>query len=176
MKDSLISSFLSFKAWHDKDQGNWAVQDIPRLFQANILDPLRATPSQATLDAWDLYIAMARADEPDSDKWTSTDYPPLQFERAFDAYTLAPGVDNLEVLVQIIHANPTHPDSDNWLARTRALLDAYRAGRSGAVPAVVQNTAPSGQVSNGNVTVTTQQQGDAQVIITHTNAPPVNPQ
>ena len=90
MHDSVISSYLGFKAWKDKEQGNWSVRGIPDLFKAKILDPSRATPSQATLDAWDLYIAMKQADQPDSDRWTSTEYPPLQFERACDDYASRP--------------------------------------------------------------------------------------
>jgi hypothetical protein len=175
LKDSVISTFLGFKSWGDSDQGSWAVHSIPELFKSNILDPARVRPSQTTLDAWDVYIAMMQADESDPAKWASDDYPPLQFERAYDAYAITPGVDSLEVLVQLIHANPTHPNADEWLKRTRALMDAYRAGHGGAPPAVVQNTAPPTTANNSGIIVTTQQQGDAQIITTHTNAPPVHP-
>ena len=175
LHDSLISKFLGFKSWKDSDQAGWSVRKIPALFKANILDPSRTTPTQATLNNWDVYIAMEQADEPDPDKWTSTDYPAFQFERAFDDYAITPGTEKLEALVQLIHANPTHPNADDWLTRTKALLDAYRTGHGGAPAAVVQNSAPPAPVTNGNVTTTVVQQGDAQVITTHTNGAPVNP-
>ena len=173
MKDSLISKFLGFKAWKDKEQGGWSVKQIPALYKSNILDPSRATPTATTLANWDVYIAMMQADEPDSDKWTSTDYPPLQFERAYDECTVTPGTEKIEVLVQLIHANPTDPNSPDWLKRTKDLIDTYRASHGGASPSTVaQNNAPAS--TNGNVTVV--QQGDAQIITTHsTNAAPVNP-
>jgi hypothetical protein len=150
------------------------VRDIPKLFKENILDPLRATPSQATLDAWDVYIAMENADEPDNDKWTSTEFPPLQFERSCDDFAVTPGTDKLENLVQIIHANPTHPQADDWIKRTKQLLEDYSAKHGGRpVPsAVVDNSAPPAAVTNTNVVITTVQQGDAQIITTHTNATP----
>jgi hypothetical protein len=173
MKDSVISTFLAFKSWGDNDQGSWSVKGIPDLFKTNILDPSRTTPSSATLQAWDIYIAMKQADEPDTDKWTSTDYPPLQFDRAMDAYTITPTTDSLQVLVQIIHANPTDPNADNWIKRTKALLDAYRAGHGGAVIVAPSNVPAT--VTTGNVTVTTRQAGDAQIITTTTNGAPANP-
>jgi hypothetical protein len=176
LHDSLITKFLNFNIWKDKDQGNWSVKMIPQLFKNNILDPSRATPVVATLANWDIYIAMQQADEPDTDKWASNDYPPLQFERAYDDFSITPGVEKLEILVQIIHANPTHPNADDWLKRTKVLLDAYRAGHGGGgAPAVVQNNAPPPAVTNSNVTVTTEQQGDAQIITTHTNNAPAKP-
>jgi hypothetical protein len=175
---SLITKFLNFaNAWKDKGQASWSVKSIPALYKSNILDPSRATPTETTLANWDVYIAMMQADEPDKDKWTSTDYPPLQFERAYDEYAVTPGTEKLEALVQFIHANPTNPGADDWLKRTRALLDAYRASHGGAPSAVVQNTPPPPPAppTPGGVVVTTQQQGDAQIIITHTNGAPVNP-
>jgi hypothetical protein len=62
MRDSVISKFLGFNVWADKEQGGWSVQDLPKLYRANVLDPLRATPTADTLAAWDAYIAMANAD------------------------------------------------------------------------------------------------------------------
>jgi hypothetical protein len=176
MRDSVISKYLGFKSWGDKEQGGWAVKDIPKLFRANILEPLRATPSEATLAAWDVYIAMANADEPDGDKWTSTDYPPLQFDRACDDYAISPSTEKLEGILQIIKANPTHPQSEDWLTRAKKLLDDYST-KHGGKPAVVENTAPAPTVpaTNSNVTVTTVQQGDATIITTHTNAAPNAP-
>jgi len=175
LKDSPITKLLGFtNAFKDKDQGGWSVKQIPALFKSNILDPSRATPNATTLSNWDLYIAMMQSDATDSDKWTSTDYPPLQFERAYDDASITPGTEKIEVLVQLIHANPTHPNADDWIKRARAMLDTYRAahGGGGTTPAVVQNNAPPAAVTNSNVTV--EQQGDAQIITTH-KPPPANP-
>lgn len=184
MRDSMIAKYLGFKAWGDKEQGGWAVKDLPRLYRADILEPLRTTPNPATLTAWDTYIAMAQSDQPDTDHWTSIDAPPLQFDRACDDYAISPDVDKLEVLLQIIHANLTHPQAPDWIAREKQLLDDYRAKHGGA-PVVAQNAAapapapsgPSGATTNvnSNVSVTTEQQGDATIVTTHTNAPPVAP-
>jgi hypothetical protein len=172
MHDSIISRFLGFKSWGDKEQGGWAVRDIPQLFKEKILDPSRTAPTQATLDAWDIYIAMANADEPDNDKWTSTVYPPLQFERAFDDYAIAPGTEKLETLVQIIHANPTHPQADDWIKRTKQLLADYGAKHGAPSPstATESNPAPPPAVTNSNVIITATKDGDATIITTHTNA------
>ena len=54
MQDSIITKYLGFKSWGGKvpaEQASWSVRDIPRLFKTRILDPSRATPTQATLDA-----------------------------------------------------------------------------------------------------------------------------
>lgn len=172
---SLITKFLSaVNLWKDKDQGGWSIKSIPGLFKSNILDPSRATPTQTTLANWDTYIAMQQANEPDPDKWTSSDYPPLQFDRACDDYAVSPGTDKLQILVQLIHTNPTDPNAPDWLTRTRALVDAYRAGHGGSPSTVAPNATPPPPSGNPNVTVT--QQGDAQIITTHnTNAAPQNP-
>jgi hypothetical protein len=179
MRDSLISKFLGFNSWADKDQGGWAVQDLPRLFRANVLEPLRVSPTAATLAAWDAYIAMANVDEKDNDKWNQVDYPPLQFDRACDDYIVAPSPEKLEGLVDLIKANPTYPQVDDWINRVHQLLDDYRTHHGGNAP-VAQNPAsapaPSTPATNSNVIVTTQQQGDATIIITHTNSAPANPQ
>jgi hypothetical protein len=178
MQNSIIAKFLGFKSWDGKDQAGWAVQGIPKLFKANVLDPLRATPSQATLDAWDAYIAMENADEPDNEKWTSTIYPALQFERSVDDFAVSPGTDKLEALVQIVHANPTHPQADEWLKRAKSLLADFSAKHGGRpAPSVAQNTPPPppAATTNGNVTVTTMRDGDAQIVTTHTNAAPMRP-
>jgi len=175
LKDSPITKYLGFTvAFKDKDQGGWSVKQIPALFKSNILDPSRATPNETTLANWDTYIAMMQADETDTDKWTSTDYPPFQFERAFDDYAISPNTDKIQTLVQIIHANPTHPSAPDWLTRTKTLLDAYRAAHGGGgAAAVVQNTAPPAAVTNSNVTI--EQQGDAQIITTHNTNGTANP-
>jgi hypothetical protein len=194
MRDSLISKFLGFNAWPEKNStagntsgsssdgkapGDWSVQDLPSLFRANVLEPLRASPTAATLAAWDAYIAMMNADEQDNDKWNQVDYPPLQFDRACDDYTVAPSTEKLEGLVNLIKANPTYPQVDDWITRVHQLLDDYRTRQGGNAP-VAQNpaTAPTPSTPGGtsNVIVTTQQQGDATIIITHTNAAPANPQ
>jgi hypothetical protein len=175
LKDSPITKYLGFTAaFKDKDQGSWSVKQIPALFKTNILDPSRATPNATTLGNWDIYVAMMQADETDPDKWTTTDYPPFQFERAYDDYSISPNTDKIQTLVQIIHANPTHPGAPDWLTRTKAALDAYRAGHGGggATPAVVQNT-PAAPTANSNVTV--EQQGDAQIITTHSTNGTANP-
>jgi hypothetical protein len=175
MRDSIIAKSLGFKQWGDKEQGGWAVRDIPKLFRTNILDPLRTAPSPATLSAWDALIAMANADEPDADKFASTIYPPLQFDRACDDYGITPSTEKLEAILQIIHSHPTHPQADDWIARAHQLLDDYRAKHGGAA-ATADNpaTAPSAP-ANSNVVVTTEKQGDATVITTHTNAAPSAP-
>jgi hypothetical protein len=175
LHDSKISKFLGFKLWGDKEQGQWTVGDIPKLYRTNVLDPLRATPTAATLAAWDVYIAMANADEVDNDRWSQSVYPPLQFDRACDDYAVSPDTEKLENLVSIIKANPTYPKVDDWIAQARKLMADYRARHGGApesAPTPATTTTPT---SDPNVSVTTVQQGDAQVIITRTNAAPVTP-
>jgi hypothetical protein len=176
MRESIIGRFLGFKGWADKEQGGWSVRDLPRLYRANVLEPLRASPTTATLAAWDTYITMMNADENDNDRWNHVVYPPLQFDRACDDYAVAPGTEKLEDLVGLIKANPTYPQVDDWIARVHQMLDDYR-GRHGGAPAAAQTpaTAPS-PAGNPNVTVTTVQQGDATIITTRTNSAPVNPQ
>jgi hypothetical protein len=176
MLDSIIGKFLGFNLWGDKEQGGWAVKDLPKLYKANVLEPLRATPTAETLAAWDAYIAMANADEPDNDKWSQVVYPPLQFDRACDDYAVTPGTDKLENLVNLIKAYPTYPGTSDWITRTRQLMDDYRTRRGGKAP-VAQNPvpAPSAPTTDPNVSVTTVQQGDETIIITHTNSAPVAP-
>jgi len=177
LTDTLISKFLAFGAWGDKEQGGWSVHGLPGLYRANVLEPLRTKPTEATLAAWDTYIAMANADEPDNDKWNEVVYPPLQFDRACDDYLVTPSTEKLEVLVDLIKARPTNPHADDWIARVSALMGDYRAshGRAPATatqtPAATTNAAPS----NPNVTVTTVQQGDMTIVTTHTNSAPTNP-
>jgi hypothetical protein len=173
MSDSIISKFLGFNAWGDKEQGTWAVQDLPKLFRTNVLEPLRTAPTPATLAAWDAYIAMANADETDNTKWNQVVYPPLQFDRASDDYAIQPSTDKLEVLVNLIKANPTFPQADDWITRVHQLLADYRA-KHGGPPVTTQAPATNSTtpVGNPNVTITTEQQGDATIIITHTNSAP----
>ena len=174
MHDSIIGKFLGFNLWGDKEQGGWAVKDLPKLYRTNVLDPLRTTPTADTLAAWDVFIAMANADEPDNDKWNQVVYPPLQFDRACDDYAVTPGTDKLENLVNLIKAYPTYPGTSDWITRTRQLMDDYRAHHGGQAP-VAQNPTPPAPSTGPNVSVTTVQQGDETIVTTHTNAAPVAP-
>ena len=176
MHDSIISKYLGFKSWGDKEQGGWAVAGLPALYRTNVLDPLRKSPTPATLVAWDAYIGMMNADEKDNDRWNQVVYPPLQFDRASDDYAIAPGTEKLEGLVNLIKANPTFPQADDWISRVHKLMDDYRAQHGGVAtdtpnPAV---PAPSAPATDPHVTVTTVQQGDMTIITTHTNSAPVN--
>jgi hypothetical protein len=176
MKDSIIGKSLGFNSWGDKEQGGWAVKDIPRFYKAQVLDPLRATPNEATLAAWDAYIAMMNADEPDSDKWTQATYPGLFFERSCDAYTAAPDVEKLEGLVKFITANNTNPQFATWDERVSGLLKDFAAKRGTPLTPAGDASAPPPAVqppANPNEQVTTEKQGDATIITTHhlTNAP-----
>ena len=123
MKDSVISKFLAFKQWGDKEQGGWSVKAVPKFYQAEVLTPLRTKPTEATLAAWDVYIAMANADEKDNDHWQQVVYPPLQFERACDDYAVTPSTEKLEALVNLIKANPTFPQVDDWITRVHQMMD-----------------------------------------------------
>ncbi len=174
LRDTVISRFLAFNAWGDKEQGGWAVKDIPKLYRTNVLEPLRATPNADTLAAWDAYIAMANADERDDDRWTHEVFPPLQFDRACDAYAATPSTEKLEGLVNLIKANPTNPHADEWITRVSGLMDDYKAKHGGA-PAPAPVTATTSTPTTSAVTVTTEQQGDATIITTHTNGAPVSP-
>jgi hypothetical protein len=174
MRDSLISKFLGFNSWADKDQGGWSIRDLPRLFRTNVLEPLRASPTTATLAAWDAYIAMANADEQDNDKWNQVVNPPLQFDRACDDYAVTPSTEKLETLVALIKANPTYPKVDDWITKIGKMMDDYRARHGGTAPVAQSPATNSAPTGNPNVTVTTEQQGDATIIITHTNSAPVN--
>lgn len=175
MKDTIISKFLAFNAWGDKEQGGWAVKDLPKLYRSAVLEPLRATPNAATLVAWDTYIAMANADEPDNDKWAQVIFPPLKFDRACDDYSATPSTEKLEGLVNLIKANPTNPHADEWISRVSGLMDDYKAKHGGA-PAPPPATATTTMTpSDPDVSVTTEQQGDATIITTHSNGAPVAP-
>jgi hypothetical protein len=174
LSDSPISKYLSFNVWGDTDQGKWAVKDLPKFYRTNILDPLRITPTADTLAAWDAFISMANADEPDTDKWYQSDYPPLEFERSSDDYTIEPSVDKLEALVTLIKKNPANPNGNDWITRVGKMMADYKKSHGGS-PVVAQNPTPP-PPTDPNVTVTTIQQGDAQIIITHTNSAPINPQ
>ena len=61
LSGSPISAYLNFYAWGQKEQGSWSLEDLPKLYLANVLDPLRKTPTADTLAAWDAYLAMRSA-------------------------------------------------------------------------------------------------------------------
>jgi hypothetical protein len=176
LHDSIISKFLGFNVWGEKEQGNWTIQQLPKLYRSNVLDPSRTPPTADTLANWDAYIGMVNADVTDDDQWNQVVYPPLQFERACDDYTIAPDTEKLEGLINLIKANPTYPDVTNWSKRVKGFLDSYRASHGGGgsnmsiAPAPATNAPPA----NSNVSVTTQQQGDMTIVTTHTNAAPAN--
>jgi len=176
LKGSIISKYLGFQGWGDKDQGNWAVAGVPDLYRAAVLEPLRARPSSDTLAAWDVYIAMKNADQPDPDRWTQVDYPSLQFDRGCDDYAITHSMDKLQALIEIIKANPTHPKLEDMIARAHGLVEDYRGQHASATPvAQVSTPAPAPAPTDPNVTVTTTTQGDMTIVTTHSNAAPTNP-
>jgi hypothetical protein len=134
MSQSPISIYLGFRDWGNKDQGKWSVAEVPDLYRKDILEPLRKTPSPATLAAWDVYIAMKNADQPDQDQWESVDYPALQFDKASDDFESAPSTEKLEALVAIIKANPDHPLQDQWFTRVQDMLKTFQGQNGTAAP------------------------------------------
>jgi len=177
MKDSIISNALNFSSWGDKDQGSWNVNGIPNLYRTEVLEPLRVTPNADTLAAWDVYISLKNATQPDSNKWTQIEGPSLMFERGCDDYTIAPSVEKLQVLVAIIKANPSHPKLDDMIGKVHTLAQDYRTRHPGA--ATPQTVVASAPPADPNVKVTTTKEGDMTIITTTTNAatgtPPVTP-
>jgi hypothetical protein len=141
MSQSPISNYLGFHGWGDKEQGKWSVADVPDLYRKQILEPLRKSPTAATLAAWDVYIAMMNADQPDQDQWTSVDYPALQFDKDCDDFNSAPSTEKLETLVGIIKANPDHPMEDQWFKRVQDLLKTFQEQKDGG--ASVSSSAPA---------------------------------
>jgi len=69
VKDSIISTYFGYHGWGDKEQGQWSVRQIPALYRKEILEPMRKALSPDTLAAWDTYITLKNADQPDPDKW-----------------------------------------------------------------------------------------------------------
>ncbi len=177
VRDSPISGALGFHGWGDKEQSRWSVRDIPQLYREQILEPLRKTPSADTLAAWDTYIAMRNLDQPDPDKWNQVDFPSLSFDRGCDDYAITPSTDKLQFLVELIKANPTHPQLDDMIARARGLLQDYRTRHPNATAAAPPPTTPAAATTatNANVNVTVTTSGDMTVVTTHTNAAPANP-
>lgn len=192
MVGSIISQYLGFQGWGGKEQAQWSVKSLPELYRANVLEPLRASPSAGTLRAWDVYIAMKQADardaaeqsarsdikQPDAgnvNKWDQDEYPYLQFERGCDDFAIRPSTEKLAALVDIIKANPTHSKADEWIARVHEMMKAYRDQKSGGTPSTPTVASP-GTISGGpSVIVTTTTEGDMTVVTTHTNAPPAKP-
>ena len=176
VRDTVITKYLGFTGWGNKEQAGWTVQDIPKLYKAGILDPSRTpTPTADTMSYWNVYIAMLNADEPDSTHWNTEVYPPLQFEAATDDYKTEPSTEKLEALVNIIKANPNNEHDDEWIAQVGKLMDEYKQRHSGASSDTMSNPSTPAPTADPNVVVTTQQDGDATIVTTHTNTPPVNP-
>jgi hypothetical protein len=141
MSESPISKYLGFQGWGKKEQGGWKIADLPEMYRKQILEPLRKTPSPATLAAWDVYIAMMNADEPDQDQWTTVDYPALQFDKDSDDFASAPSTEKLETLVALIKANPDHPKQDEWFSRVQDMLKSLQAQKSADAAAATTNSA-----------------------------------
>jgi hypothetical protein len=131
MKNSIISAYLGFHGWGEKEQGQWKVGSLPQLYRTDILDPLRTALSTDTLAAWDVYIAMKSADESDPDKWNEVELPALQFERASDDFAMMRSTEKLAALVGILKANPTHPQLEDWIARVHQMIKDYRDQKAG---------------------------------------------
>ena len=132
VRDSVISTYLGFHGWGDKEQGQWKIVDLPKLYRTNILDPLRLTPSADTLAAWDVYIAMKNVDQVDRDKWEEVDYPALEFERGSDDFAMAHNTEKIATLVALLKANSTHPQVDDWIARVHQMVQDLRAQKAAA--------------------------------------------
>lgn len=143
MRDSIIAAHLGFHGWGDKEQGQWRVLDLPKLYRTGILDPLRSSPSAATLTAWDAYIAMKNVDQPDRDKWNEVDYPSLEFDRASDDFAIARTTEKLAALVAILKANPTHPQLDDWIARVRQMMQDLRNQKAGKASSAAPPSGPA---------------------------------
>jgi hypothetical protein len=129
LRDSIIGAYLAFHGWDDKDSGKWALQDIPSFYHDLILEPARKSPTAATLDLWDTYIAIRHADETDEDKWTREEEPAFEFERGADDFSILPSMDKLSTLMAIIKANPGNSQTDNWIARMETMIKTLKAGR-----------------------------------------------
>ena len=158
MKESVISHYLGFHGWDDKDPGKWSISDLPRLYREQILEPTRVQPSATTLDLWDTYIAMRQADETDKEKWQKEDEPALDFDRGADDFAIAPSMEKLSALIAIIKANPANSQLDDWIARMRKMIRSYRDGKSAPSPATALPGAtpgtPSSQVGDSTPVAT----------------------
>jgi hypothetical protein len=128
MRDSVISNYLGFHDWGDKPPGGWSLSQLPQLYHDLILEPSRHPPTAATLDLWDIYIAMCHADETDHDKWTQEGEPPLDFDRGADDFAIEPSMEKLTTLDGIIKDNPASTHLDNWIARMQEMIRVYQGG------------------------------------------------
>jgi hypothetical protein len=155
VRDSVISNYYGYKGWGDKEQGGWAVHDIPRLFRTEILDRLRTNPSAATIAAWDTYIAMRKVDAGDPNKWNNVEYPELEFQRGCDNYYAKPGEEKLEVLVDLVKNNPTNPSLDKWITQVKQLIQDYRNLKSSGTTPPPADSSTSGPYVIPDTTSTT---------------------
>lgn len=178
VSESIIGKYLGFHAWEGKEQAIWSVASIPNFYKTDVLDPLRATPTADTLAAWDVYIAMKKADLTDADQWSQVDYPTLAFERGSDDYMMKPSMDKLQTLIGIIKGSPTHPKLDDMILRLHTMVEDYKShhsGDDGGAPSVAPTTdGPAAAGPNVQVQETTDDNGMV-VVVTHTNAPPAAP-
>jgi hypothetical protein len=168
VRDSAIARYLSIYSFGDKEQGNWRVKDVPRLYHDQVLEPLRAAHDPGVLIAWDIFIAMRHADSGDDQKWP-LELVSLTFQRDTDDFKMAPDTDKLSTLVALVKAHPDHPQADDMITQVRQMLEDYRALKGGAA------AAPPPVPTGPTVTVTTTAAGQGQIITTTTNAAPVAP-
>jgi hypothetical protein len=148
MRDSVVSHYLGFHSWGNSEMGGWTVAQLPQIYRDQVLEPLRHPPGPGTMDAWDTYIAMRQADEPDKEKWSQQEEPALDFDRDADDFTIQPTIDKLAALDAIIKANPGDDHLDDWIARMQTMIDIYRRGGTatglppGATPGTPSSAAP----------------------------------
>ncbi len=128
MKDSVIARYFGFHGWGASEQGTWSIQQLPALYRQFVLDPLRNPPGPGTLDAWNTYITMVRADDPDPNHFAQTTEPALDFDRAADDFAIRPTMDKLQLVDQIIKANPMNDHMDNWITRAQQMIARYTGG------------------------------------------------
>lgn len=128
MKDSIISKYLGFHGWGTSDPGMWSIQQLPALYKQLVLEPLRNPPGPGTIDAWNTYIAMMQADDPDPTHFAQSTEPALDFDRAADDFAIRPTMDKLQVVDQIIKSNPTSDHMDNWIARAQQMITQFAGG------------------------------------------------
>jgi hypothetical protein len=148
MRDSVVSRYLGFHSWGNSEMGGWSVSQLPQIYHDQVLEPLRHPPGPGTMDAWDTYIAMRQADEPDKEKWSQQEEPELDFDRDSDDFTIQPSIDKLAALDAIIKANPNDDHLDEWITRMQTMIDTYRRGGTatgllpGATPGTPSSEAP----------------------------------
>ena len=173
VRDSVISTGLGFTQWGDKEQAGWTVAGLAELYRSDVLEPLRANPNADTLAAWDVYISLKSANQPDTGKWTQIEYPSLMFKRGCDDYEITHSMDKLQTLLDIIKANPSHPKIDEMISRVHDLAQDYKKRQTAnTAPAPAATAADGAGSTNANVTVTTATQGDMTIVTTRTNAAP----